>query len=113
SSIESPIENAKAMKTSLNLVDEVRETAHLREFTVKRRATRKYDSKVISREFKEGDLVLKRPMGRDKGGKQAPNWEGHFRINEKFTGGAYRLETLQGEFMPRTWNVANLRYYYS
>ncbi|MCI25710.1 gag-pol polyprotein, partial [Trifolium medium] len=68
SSIESPLENAKAMKTSLDLVDEVREAAHLRKFTVKRRAARKYDSKVIPREFKEGDLVLKRPMGRDKGG---------------------------------------------
>ncbi|MCI69896.1 hypothetical protein A2U01_0091159, partial [Trifolium medium] len=74
---------------------------------------RKYDSKVIPREFKEGDLVLKSPMGRDKGGKLAPNWEGPFRINEKFTGGAYRLETLQGEVASRTWNVANLRYYYS
>ncbi|MCI48724.1 hypothetical protein A2U01_0069967 [Trifolium medium] len=38
---------------SLDLVDEVREAAHLREFTVKRRAARKYDSKVIPREFKE------------------------------------------------------------
>ncbi|MCI64001.1 hypothetical protein A2U01_0085258, partial [Trifolium medium] len=47
-------------------------------------------------------------MGRDKGGKLAPNWEGLFRINEKFTGGVYRLETLQGEVMSRTWNVANL-----
>ncbi|MCI79617.1 hypothetical protein A2U01_0100888, partial [Trifolium medium] len=33
--------------------------------------------------------------------------------NEKFTSGAYRLETLQGEVMPRAWNIANLRYYYS
>ncbi|MCI88538.1 gag-pol polyprotein, partial [Trifolium medium] len=60
------------METSLDLVDEVREAAHLREFSVKRRAARKYDSKVIPREFKEGDLVLKRPMKRDKGGKLAP-----------------------------------------
>ncbi|MCI97717.1 gag-pol polyprotein, partial [Trifolium medium] len=48
-------------------------------------------------------------MGRDKGGKLAPNWEGPFRINEKFPGRAYRLETLKGEVMPRTWNIANLR----
>ncbi|MCI84479.1 hypothetical protein A2U01_0105757, partial [Trifolium medium] len=31
---------------------------------------------VIPRKFKEGDLVLKRSMGRDKGGKMADNWEG-------------------------------------
>ncbi|MCI89027.1 hypothetical protein A2U01_0110315, partial [Trifolium medium] len=48
-------------------------------------------------------------MGRDKGGKLAPTWEVPFCINEKFTGGTYMLETLQGEVMPMTWNVANLR----
>ncbi|GAU41161.1 hypothetical protein TSUD_282350, partial [Trifolium subterraneum] len=56
---------------------------------------------------------LKRPMGRDKGGKLAPNWEGPFRIQEVFGGGAYRLETLRGDTLPRTWNVANLKYYFS
>jgi hypothetical protein len=65
----------------------------------------------MPRNFKEGDLVLKRPMGKDKGGKLAPNWEGLFRINEAFENGAYRLETLKGEVMPRTWNVSNLRFY--
>ncbi|MCI88585.1 hypothetical protein A2U01_0109872, partial [Trifolium medium] len=38
----------------------------------------KYNTRVIAREFREGDLVLKRPMGRDKGGKLAPNWEGPY-----------------------------------
>ncbi|MCI45519.1 hypothetical protein A2U01_0066758, partial [Trifolium medium] len=41
------------------------------------------------------------------------NWEDPFRIHEVFEGGAYRLETLQGKILPRTWNVANLRFYYS
>ncbi|MCI00899.1 gag-pol polyprotein [Trifolium medium] len=74
--------NSEAMAVNLHLLDEVREVAHLREITVKRRAARKYDSRVVPRELKEGDLVLKRPMGRDKGGKLAPNWEGPFRIKE-------------------------------
>ncbi|MCI93244.1 hypothetical protein A2U01_0114542, partial [Trifolium medium] len=47
-------------------------------------------------------------MGRDKEGKMAANWEGPFRIHEAFEGGTYRLETMEGEVMPRTWNVANL-----
>ncbi|GAU31015.1 hypothetical protein TSUD_393000 [Trifolium subterraneum] len=49
----------------------------------------------------------------DKGGKLAPNWEGPFRIQEAFGGGAYKLETLKGETLPRTWNVANLKFYFS
>ncbi|GAU24562.1 hypothetical protein TSUD_149030 [Trifolium subterraneum] len=105
--------NDAALQENLDLLEEVREAAHLREFTAKQRARRKYDTKVIPRKFEAGDLVLKRPMGRDKGRKLAPNWEGPFRIQEVFGGGAYRLETLRGETFPRTWNVANLKYYFS
>ncbi|GAU30548.1 hypothetical protein TSUD_65580 [Trifolium subterraneum] len=105
--------NSEALKENLDLLDEVREAAHFREFTVKQRASRKYNTRVMAREFREGDLVLKRPMGRDKGGKLAPNWEGPYRIQEAFGGGAYRLETLKGETLPRAWNVVNLHFYYS
>ncbi|GAU30847.1 hypothetical protein TSUD_365550 [Trifolium subterraneum] len=105
--------NSKALKENLDLLEEVRETAHFREFTVKQRASRKYNTRVMARGFREGDLVLKRPMGRNKGGKLAPNWEGPYRIQEAFGGGAYRLETLKGETLPRAWNVINLRFYYS
>ncbi|MCI41813.1 hypothetical protein A2U01_0063047, partial [Trifolium medium] len=61
-------ENSEALQENLDLLEEVREAAHFREFAVKQRATRKYNTKVIAREFREGDLVLKRPMWRDKGG---------------------------------------------
>ncbi|GAU39516.1 hypothetical protein TSUD_68800 [Trifolium subterraneum] len=105
--------NSEALKENLDLLDEVRETAHFREFTMKQRASRKYNTRVMAREFREGDLVLKRPMGRNKGGKLAPNWEGPYRIQEALGGGAYRLETLKGETLPRAWNVVNLRFYYS
>ncbi|GAU27362.1 hypothetical protein TSUD_55150 [Trifolium subterraneum] len=105
--------NSEALKENLDLLEEVRETAHFREFTVKQRASWKYNTRVMAREFREGDLVLKRLMGRNKGGKLAPNWEGPYRIQEAFGGGAYRLETLMGETQPRTWNVINLSFYYS
>ncbi|MCI92053.1 hypothetical protein A2U01_0113349, partial [Trifolium medium] len=45
SSIDSPLENVKAMETSVDLVDETREAGHLREFAIKRRAAKKYESK--------------------------------------------------------------------
>ncbi|KAK2427613.1 hypothetical protein QL285_026181 [Trifolium repens] len=106
-------ENKMALEENLDLLEEVREAAHFREFAMKQRATRKYNTRVMPRSFMEGDLVLKRPMGMDKGGKLAPNWEGPFRIREVFGGGAYRLETLRGKAMPRTWNVSNLGFYYS
>ncbi|WJX63867.1 hypothetical protein P8452_48702 [Trifolium repens] len=106
-------ENSGALEENLDLIQELRDKAHFREFVSKQRAARRYNTRVIARRFKEGDLVLKRPMGKDKGGKLAANWEGPFRINEAFEGGAYRLEIMEGEVLHRTWNVANLRFYYS
>ncbi|GAU40790.1 hypothetical protein TSUD_348870 [Trifolium subterraneum] len=106
-------ENNAALEESLDLLPELREKAHFREFYTKQRAARKYNTRVIPRKFKEGDLVLKRPMGTDKGGKMAANWEGPFRIQEAFEGGTYKLETMEGETLPRTWNIANMRFYYS
>ncbi|GAU42950.1 hypothetical protein TSUD_142870 [Trifolium subterraneum] len=105
--------NETALKENMDVLEEVREMAHFKEFAAKQRATCKYNTRVIPRSFKEGDLVLKRPMGKDKGGKLTPNLEGPFWIQEAFGGGAYRLETLKGETLPRTWNVANLKFYFS
>jgi hypothetical protein len=52
-------------------------------------------------------------MGKDKGVKLAPSWEGSFRIQEAYGNRAYMLETLQGKTLPRTWNMMNLKFYYS
>ncbi|MCI52210.1 hypothetical protein A2U01_0073454, partial [Trifolium medium] len=48
-----------------DLVQELREDAHFREFYTKQRAAKKYNTRVIPRKFMEGNLVLKRPMGRE------------------------------------------------
>ncbi|PNY16673.1 hypothetical protein L195_g013398, partial [Trifolium pratense] len=106
-------ESSEALRENLDMIEELREKAHFREFAVKQRVARRYNSRVIRRWFREGDLVLKRAMGKDKGGKFASNWEGPFRINEAFEGGAYRLETLDRAILPRTWNITNLKFYYS
>ncbi|KAK2375469.1 hypothetical protein QL285_076358 [Trifolium repens] len=64
-----PKENSEALQENLDLVQELRDNAHFREFVSKQRAARRYNTRVKARRFKEGDLVLKRPMGKDKGGK--------------------------------------------
>ncbi|CAJ2644717.1 unnamed protein product [Trifolium pratense] len=106
-------ENDRALEENLDMIEERRERAHFREFAIKQRAARRYNTRVKQRSFQEGDLVLKRPMGKDKGGKFAANWEGPFRVQEAFEGGAYPLETMEGRTLPRTWNIANLKFYYS
>ncbi|RYQ82848.1 hypothetical protein Ahy_B10g101409 [Arachis hypogaea] len=99
-----------------DLTGEIRSIAHLRELALKQRISLRYNHGVIRREFTTDDLVLRR---NDIGpptpgeGKLAPNWEGPYRIKAAIGKGAYKLERLNGNEVPRTWNAANLRRYYS
>jgi len=45
--------------------------------------------------------------------KLSPKWTGPFRVIEVLGNGAYRLETLEGGVIPRTWNAVNLKVYFS
>ena len=52
-------------------------------------------------------------MGLEEGrGKLASNWEDLVKVFEDLGNGAYRLETLDGELILRTWNASNLRKFY-
>lgn len=109
-------ENDKALREELDLLEERRAVAHVREEAAKQRAAAKYNKKVIPRKLQVGDLVLRRADigGRNtQQGKLAPNWEGPYRVTSSTGRGAYRLETLQGDEIPRHWNMNNLRKYYS
>lgn len=64
----------------MDMIDDIREHAHIQEFTTMQRATRRYNSKVILREMKEGDLVLRQVVAPTRIGKLLPNWEGPYRI---------------------------------
>ena len=71
---------------------------------------------VKSRPLALRDLVLKMVVGMAKNlawGKLGPNWEGPYRITFVANIGAYYLEDLDENLIPRPWNVNNLwRYYY-
>jgi len=84
------------------MIDEIQENVHINKFTAKQRAARRYNSKVINREMKEGDLVLKQVVAPTRIGKLMLNWEGPYRIKEKLSHGAYKLEEMNGDPIPRT-----------
>lgn len=84
--------NMEELRVNLDLVEEAREIAHLKEFACKQRAARKYNSKVVPKSMKEGDLVLKRAMKNQTAGKLGPNWGGPFRVKKEVGKGSYRLE---------------------
>ncbi|MCI34397.1 putative reverse transcriptase, partial [Trifolium medium] len=69
------------------------------ETVTKKAAAKRYNKRVIPRQFEQGDLVLLRAdIGqRNTGeGKLAQNWEGPYRIAKALGKGGYKIETLQG-----------------
>jgi len=100
-------------RMNLALLDEVREEARVKAEAVKRRVECKYNSRMKSRRFRDGDLVMRKAHQYKMQNKLSPKWTGPFRVTEALENGVYRLETLEGGAIPRTWNATHLKFYYS
>ena len=109
-------ENNCLLSTSLELVEERREVATMKMANYQQRLKQGYDKGVKLRPLALGDLVLRKVVGTARNptwGKLGPNWEGSYRITSVAGIGAYYLENLDENVIPRPWNVNNLqRYYY-
>ena len=83
----------------LNLIEENRMTALCHGQLYQKRMKKYFDKKVKPREFREGDLVLRKIMSfkTDSKGKWTPNFEGPYVVKKAFSGGALILETMDGE----------------
>ena len=94
-------------------MDEAREEARIKAEAVTRRVEHQYSSKVKPRQFQVADLVMRKAHPHELENKLSPKWTGPFRITEAKGNGSYKLETLEGGPIPRSWNVANLKFYFS
>ncbi|MCI52831.1 hypothetical protein A2U01_0074077, partial [Trifolium medium] len=72
--------NDEALREELDLVEETRTGASLREATLKQKIAARHDTKVIKRNFEVGRLVLRRNAKDSHEGKLAANWEGPYRV---------------------------------
>ncbi|GLJ48089.1 hypothetical protein SUGI_1015320 [Cryptomeria japonica] len=76
-----------------------------------------YNHKVIPRNFKVGDLVLKEnprnQQDREKKGKFEPNWLGPYIILSVCGSGAYQLTTSEGDVLDEPTNIIHLKKYYT
>jgi len=106
-------ESNEERKVNLDLLDKVREEARVSAEAVKRRVERRHNSKVRPRQFQEGNLVMRKAHQHEMENKLSPKWTGTFRVVETLENGAYRLETLDGGAIPRTWNATHLKFYFS
>ena len=74
-----------------------------------------FNKKMRPREFKAGDLVLKKilPNQEDDRGKWSPNYEGPYIVKNAFSGGALILTNLEGQELPRPVNADAVKKYYA
>ncbi|CAA0826981.1 Unknown protein [Striga hermonthica] len=103
--------NSANLKASLDLLDELRADAEVRNAAYERRSEKYINSRLKPRSFVRGDLVLKRVTGAHVGPLQ-PKWEGPFKVNRLISHGTYRLETLDGVPLQYPWHTTYLKKYY-
>ncbi|GKV37355.1 hypothetical protein SLEP1_g45396 [Rubroshorea leprosula] len=110
-----PVQKERLLRENLDLLDEVQEQSRLRTLAYKQRIANLYNKRVRPRNFRVGDLVLRKAglTGFEtRYGKLAPNWEGPYVVTEIPHPGAYILQDAEGKRVPRVWNVNNLKNFY-
>ncbi|KAL0386205.1 UNVERIFIED_CONTAM: hypothetical protein Sradi_3014800 [Sesamum radiatum] len=105
-------DNHEARRQDLDLVEEQRDLARIRMENYKRRILRSYNSRVKERTLQIGDLVLRKVKVQKSVGKLEPKWEGPYRVIEIRREGTYKLATMEGLEVPRTWSIQKLKRFY-
>nr|GEY58274.1 reverse transcriptase domain-containing protein [Tanacetum cinerariifolium] len=103
--------NDEELRLNLDLLEERRERAAIREAKAKLKMTKYYNARVRGVTFKPGDFVYHSNDANHTvdGGKIGPKWEGPYEVTEALGDGAYKLRSTDETFLPRTWNIANLK----
>jgi hypothetical protein len=70
------------------------------------------NKKVVRKDIKTGDLVLKRKKNWENPGKLHESWEGPYIGKESDMRGAFRLLEQTSAELPYSWNADSLKRYY-
>ena len=103
--------NEISLRAQKDVMEEMNDEVNRRTTSYQYRTERYYDKGVKPMNFLLGDLVYRkleavRPS--ETQGALASKWEELVWVSQALGNGAYRLETLDGELIPRTWNADNL-----
>lgn len=104
-------ENNQQLSRNLDLLEETRKAAQIRQAKYQLLAQGYYSKRISPRSFKPRDWVLgKNPSNQTK---FQPNWEGPYEVIEALDKGSYTLKEIgSGKILPRTWSAYNLKKYY-
>ncbi|BFG37056.1 hypothetical protein CerSpe_233300 [Prunus speciosa] len=110
-----PKANEAAVALSLDLIEERRTVANLRNEAYKQRVSRYYDSRVRPCSFRIGDWVMREVSLATKNpteGTLGPSWEGPYEVIGILRSGTYRLRGIDGKTLGHPWNVEHLKSYF-
>ncbi|XP_034225527.1 uncharacterized protein LOC117635292 [Prunus dulcis] len=110
-----PKPNEEAISLSLDLLEEHRAHANLRNEAYKQRVSRYCDSRVRHRSFRIEDWVMRKVSLATKDateGTLGPSWEGPYEIISILRSGTYRLRDSNGKTLSHPWNVEHLKCYF-
>ncbi|GJT60475.1 reverse transcriptase domain-containing protein [Tanacetum coccineum] len=104
-------DNEEEIRLNLDLLTEKREAAAIREARYKMKVEQYYNKRVRPMAFKVGEYVYRRNEASrvEDLGKLGPKWEGPYLVIEAYGNGSYKLQTMEGREVPRTWHAINLR----
>nr|GEU92899.1 reverse transcriptase domain-containing protein [Tanacetum cinerariifolium] len=103
--------NDEELRLNLNLLEERRERAAIREAKAKLKMKKYYNARVRGVTSRPGDFVYRSNDASHavEGGKLGPKWEGPYEVTKALRDGAYKLRSTNESVIPRTWNIANLK----
>nr|GEU57203.1 reverse transcriptase domain-containing protein [Tanacetum cinerariifolium] len=105
------VSNDEELRLNLDLFEERHERAAICEAKAKSKMTNYYNARVRGIAFKPGDFVYRgnNTSHAVASGKLGPKWEDPYEVTEALGNGAYKLRSMDGTILPRTWNIANLK----
>jgi hypothetical protein len=107
--------NDNQLRLNLDLLEEARDQAEAKTKAYQQRIARYHDRRVKHREFRMGDLVLRKVTLATKDptqGKLGPTWEGPYKVVKFHRRGTYHLEKLDSTALLHPWNAEHLKKYY-
>ncbi|GKB89793.1 hypothetical protein Tco_0962065 [Tanacetum coccineum] len=98
------VHNNEELWLNLDLLEERRKRAAIREAKDKLKMIKYYNARVRGVAFRPGDFVYRSNKASHAmdGGKVRPKWEGPYEVTEALGDGAYRLRSLEGTVLSRT-----------
>jgi len=110
------LNNDQNLATELELRDETRDEADLRNESYKASVSRYHNRQVRKKVFLPGTLVTRKASITERNrprNKLSSNFEGPYIVDEEIRPGTYRLRRQDGTMVPNTWHADNMQQYYA